>query len=153
MMENNILISGSCIVFRNKQVLLVKHTYGAAKGKYLIPGGCSEKGEMPGKTAEREVLEETKVNVIAKRLVAIRFVADAVWCIFDAEYISGEPVSDCNENDSAIFMDIDKAIESEEVVETTRVLIKSLLNSKKQGLEKSSFVNSRFSSDEWQLYI
>jgi len=119
--------SGSCIVIRDKQVLLVRHTYGAAKGKYLIPGGLSENGELPNRTAEREVFEETTVKVTAKRLVAVRFTPEEVWCIFDSEYISGEPKSDFLENDSAIFMDIEKAIESEEVVETTRVLIKSLL--------------------------
>ena len=145
--------SGSCIVFRNNQVLLVRHTYGAVKGKYLIPGGCAEENELPAKAAEREVFEETKVKVIAKRLVAIRFTTNENWCIFDAEYISGEPMSDFNENDSAVFMDIDQAIDSEEVVETTRVLIKSLLDSKKSSLSKSSFVNARYDKDEWQLYI
>ena len=42
--------------------MLVKHTYGAAKGKYLIPGGFSEEGEIPQITAEREVLEESGVG-------------------------------------------------------------------------------------------
>ena len=53
--------------------MLVKHTYGAAKGKYLIPGGFSEEGEIPQITAEREVLEESgvgcrKSNFAKKRL-------------------------------------------------------------------------------------
>lgn len=60
-MGNNRKLSASCVVIEDNKVLLVKHTYGAAKGKYLIPGGFSEDGELPQITAEREVLEETGV--------------------------------------------------------------------------------------------
>lgn len=152
-MENNRKLSASCIVFRNDQVLLVRHTYGAVKGKFLIPGGFAEPNELPEKTAEREVFEETKVKVTVKRLAAVRFTAEEAWCIFEGKYISGEPESDFAENDAAVFMDISRAVESEEVVETTRVLIKSLLCSDKNYLEKSNFINSKFTRDEWQLYV
>lgn len=152
-MENNRKLSASCVVFRNGQVLLVRHTYGAVKGKFLIPGGFAEPNELPEKTAEREVFEETKIKITAKRLAAVRFTSEEAWCIFEGEYLSGEPESDFKENDAAVFMDINTAVESEDVVETTRVLIKSLLNSNKNYLEKSNFVNSKFAKDEWQLYL
>ena len=61
-MGNSRKLSASCIVIEDEKVLLVKHTYGAAKGKYLIPGGFSEEDEMPQITAEREVLEESGVG-------------------------------------------------------------------------------------------
>lgn len=64
-MENNRKLSAGCVVIRDNHVLIVKHTYGAAKGKYLISGGFSEDNEMPQVTAEREVLEETGVTVKA----------------------------------------------------------------------------------------
>lgn len=121
--------------------------------KYLIPGGFAEPRELPGKAAEREVFEETGVEVTAKRLAAVRFTAEEVWCIFEAEYVSGEPISDLAENDDAVFMDINTAIESTEVVETTRVLIKALLDAAKPYLNQSCFVNARFTKEEWQLYI
>lgn len=152
-MENNTKRSGSCIVINDNKVLLVRHTYGAAAGKYLIPGGYSEINELPERTAEREVFEETGVKVNAKNLIAIRFTTEEVWCVFDAEYISGEPKSDLQENDSAIFMDLDEAIKSNDVVETTRILLKSFIDSKKQFLAKSNFVNSRFTKDTWQLFV
>lgn len=72
-MENNRKLSASCVVIADNKVLLVKHTYGAAKGKYLIPGGFSEGRELPQVTAEREVFEETGVTVQASDLVAVRF--------------------------------------------------------------------------------
>jgi len=152
-MENNTKRTGSCIVINDNKVLLVKHTYGAAAGKYLIPGGFSEINELPEKTAEREVFEETGVKVNVKNLVAVRFTIEEVWCVFDAEYLSGEPKSDLRENDSAIFMDLDQAMESIDVVETTRILLKSFIDSKKQFLTKSDFVNSKFTKDTWQLFI
>lgn len=79
-MEYDRKLSASCVVIRDDKVLLVKHTYGAAKGKYLIPGGFSENGELPQKTAEREVLEETGVSVKANELLAVRFTEQEVWC-------------------------------------------------------------------------
>lgn len=64
-MGNNRKLSASCVVIKDEKVLLVKHTYGAAKGKYLILGGFSEDCEMLQQTAEREVLEETGIHVKA----------------------------------------------------------------------------------------
>lgn len=130
----------------------MKHTYGAAKSKYLIPGGFSEEGEMPQTTAEREVLEETSVRVQANELIAVRFTPEEVWCIFTAEYIDGTPTSDHMENDTAIFMPIEEAIHSDHVVTTTQELIKSVLT-KKSSLQESTFVNPNYPPNTWQLFI
>ncbi len=152
-MENNRKLSASCVVIEDNKVLLVKHTYGAAKGKYLIPGGFSEEGEMPQITAEREVLEETGVEVKAEELVAIRFTPQEVWCIFNATFVKGIPTSDNGENEDAVFMPIEEAISSECVVKTTREIIKSVLDTNKSTLKKSEFVNERFDSGTWQLFL
>lgn len=152
-MENNRKLSASCIVIWDHKVLLTKHTYGAAKGKYLIPGGFSEDGEMPQATAEREVLEETGVSVKANDLMAVRFTAQEVWCIFTGKYIEGVPVSDNMENDEALFMPVDELLASENVVETTKEIVKAALNVNKSVLRKSDFINARFDSSTWQLFI
>jgi len=152
-MENNRKLSASCVVIKEGKVLLVKHTYGAAKGKYLIPGGFSEDGELPQKTAEREVLEETGVSVIAKDFVAVRFTMQEVWCIFNADYVSGEPTSDHGENEEAVFMPIEEALALECVVDTTKEIVKAVLNANKEVLRKSAFVNAKFDSDTWQLFL
>lgn len=152
-MENNRKLSASCVVIKDNAVLLVKHTYGNAKGKYLIPGGFSENGEMPQITAEREVLEETGVTVKAKDLLAVRFTTEEVWCIFTSEYSEGKPVSDNCENEEAIFMPIDELLASENVVATTKEIIKSALDVNTAVLRKSDFVNSKFDGSTWQLFI
>lgn len=152
-MENNRKLSASCIVIKEDKVLMVKHTYGAAAGKYLIPGGFSEDNEMPMQTATREVLEETGVTVKVNDLIAVRFTCREVWTVFTAEYVKGEPASDLCENDEAFFMPIDEALVSEKVVDTTKELIRSVLDAKKQVLKISDFVNSNFDIGTWQLYI
>lgn len=152
-MGNTRKLSASCIVINDEKVLLVKHTYGAAKGKYLIPGGFSEEGEMPQITAEREVLEETGVTVKAGNLAAVRFTLQEVWCIFLATYIEGEPVSDNYENEDALFMPLEEAITSEKVVATSRELIRAVLDAGKATLQKRDYVNPKFEEDTWQLFL
>lgn len=152
-MENNRKLSASCVVLKEGNVLVVKHTYGAAKGKYLIPGGFSEEGELPQVTAEREVLEETGVYVTANDLLAVRFTEQEVWCIFSAQYVSGEPVSDGEENETALFMPVEELLGSETVVATTKEIVKAMLEAGKPVLKKSDFVNARFDSSTWQLFI
>ena len=152
-MDNNRKVSASCVVIRDNKVLMVKHTYGAANGKYLIPGGFCEEGELPQKSAEREVMEETGVAVIASDLLAVRFTKQEVWCIFRGEYVKGEPASDNDENEDALFMSIEEALSSETVVATTREILKAVLRADKQTLQKSSFVNEKFDADTWQLFL
>ena len=152
-MENNRKLSASCVVIVDDKVLLVKHTYGAAKGKYLIPGGFSEDRELPQATAEREVLEETGVTVQANDLIAVRFTEQEVWCIFNGTYIKGVPTSDNGENEDAVFMPIEEALASDCVVETTREILKGVLDTSKESLKKSDFVNAKFDSSTWQLFL
>lgn len=152
-MENSRKVSASCVVIRDSKVLMVKHTYGAANGKYLIPGGFCEEGELPQKSAEREVMEETGVAVVASDLLAVRFTKQEVWCIFRGEYVKGEPASDNDENEDALFMLIEEALNSETVVATTREILKAVLRADKQTLQKSSFVNEKFDADTWQLFL
>lgn len=152
-MENNRKLSASAIVVRDGKVLMVRHTYGAAKGKLLIPGGFCEEGEMPQTAAEREVREEAGVTVRAGDLAAVRFTTQEVWCIFLAEYVKGEPRSDQRENSEALFLPVEELLSSEEVVETTKELVKAALREGKPTLAKSSFVNASFTPDAWQLFI
>ena len=152
-MEHTRKLSASCVVIIEDKVLVVKHSYGAAKGKYLIPGGFSEEGELPQQTAKREVFEETGVVVEASDLVAVRFTKQEVWCIFRAEYIEGEPTSDHIENEEALFMSISELLVSEKVVETTKEIVRTVLNPQKDVLRKSDFVNAKFDAGTWQLYM
>ena len=68
------------IVFRDKDVLLVKRNKDPNKGFWSIPGGKQMLGETLAEAAQRELVEETGVRVDSLLLVDV---ADAI--ISDAE--------------------------------------------------------------------
>ena len=68
------------IVFRDKEVLLVKRNKDPNKGHWSIPGGRQILGETVAEAAQRELLEETGVKVAPLLLVDV---VDAI--ITDAE--------------------------------------------------------------------
>ncbi|MDD4124742.1 MAG: bifunctional GNAT family N-acetyltransferase/NUDIX hydrolase, partial [Eubacteriales bacterium] len=90
--NENWLFAASGVVVRDGAVLLVRHTYGSAKGKLLIPGGHCKNGEMPEAAASREVLEETGVSASVVSLLAMRFGPASWYPVFIMKYESGEPV-------------------------------------------------------------
>ena len=89
----------------------------------------------------------------AQELLAVRFTVQEVWCIFRAEYVEGEPTSDNGENEEALFMSVQDVLASDEVVDTTKEIVKTALSETKEMLRKSDFVNAKFSADTWQLFI
>ena len=59
------------IVFRNKEVLLIKRKKDPNKGHWSIPGGIQMLGETLAEAARRELLEETGVKVDQLLLVDV----------------------------------------------------------------------------------
>ena len=72
---------------------------------------------------------------------------------FTSAVTSGVPVSDDEENDEAIFMPVEEALCSDSVVDATKEILKSMFNPNKALLEKSDFVNARFDSSTWQIFM
>ena len=69
------------------KVLLVRHTYGNAKDRILLPGGFVQENELPTTAIEREIFEETAIKVKAKSLIAVQFKPEQ-WCtVFLTEYL------------------------------------------------------------------
>lgn len=132
-MENNTNWSQSVtgIVIRDNKVLLARHTYGSGKGLYIVPGGYVEYGELPQDAVKREVLEETGIVVEPRKIVGIRFNAKDWYVAFLADYVSGEAVSDQEENDSVVWMEIAEALEREDVPHLTKQLIRCAGNAEK----------------------
>ncbi len=91
----------SALVFRDRDVLLVKRADEPSRGLWSPPGGSLEIGETVEEAAAREALEETGVTVRPTRAVDARdvilrdqrgrvrwhYVLFAVLC----DYVSGEP--------------------------------------------------------------
>jgi len=115
------------VVIKDNKVLLARHTYGSGKGLYIVPGGYVEFGEMPQDAVKREIFEETKIVAEPKNIIGIRF-NDKDWYVaFSAEYVSGEASSDGDENDAVVWMDIEEALNREDVPGLTKTLIQCAL--------------------------
>ncbi len=119
-MADNRFLSVSGVVIKDNKVLLVRQTYGSAKGLLIIPGGFLSENEMPNAALKREIMEETGICAVTRNLIAIRFSRKEWWAIFSADYVSGEPVSDGIENNEALFLDVKDALERNDLTYTTK---------------------------------
>lgn len=66
------------LVLQGDKVLLVKRKMTPERGKWSIPAGFLDYGEDPIVTAEREVLEETNLNVKIYDLLDVYYNHDAL---------------------------------------------------------------------------
>jgi len=83
-----------CVLTRNGQILLVRHTYGPGE-RWEVPGGGVKRREEPAAAARREAREELGVDVADWRFMGDLFERidgkrDRLWC-FTAE-IGDRPV-------------------------------------------------------------
>lgn len=140
-------VAGILIV--DKKVLLVRHTYGNAKGRLLIPGGYVNKGEMPEEAISREFFEETSVNAIPRDIVAIKVTNSNWYLVFEMKFINGNAKSDEKENSQATYFTIDETLNRDDVTNTTKELIRTYQQNK---LKKSVYCPKRYQKEDYTLY-
>lgn len=116
------------VVIRGGKVLLARHTYGAGKGRLIIPGGYLQKGETPEQAVEREILEETGITVKPVSVIGMRFNMHDWYIAFRAEYISGTERSDGDENSEVLWLDAHDALTRGDVPDLSKKLITAALS-------------------------
>lgn len=126
------------VVIKDGSVLLARHTYGGGKDMLIIPGGYVNFGESPQEALKREFMEETGIEVEAADIIGIRFNMHDWYIAFRADYISGEPTTDHDENSEVLWLDIDDALSRDDVPELTKKLIESAV-SEKDGLSSKEY--------------
>ena len=129
------------VVIKDGKVLLARHTYGPGTGKLIIPGGYVNFGETPQDALIREFMEETHITVKPLNIIGIRFNMKDWYIAFRAEYVSGEAYSDNDENSEVLWVDVQEALQRDDVPDLTKKLIQSAI-SKKKGLEYSEYQGS-----------
>lgn len=151
-MNDNYCFSVGCIVRKKNQVLLVRHTYGGAKGKLLIPGGFCYENELPEEAAVREVFEETSITAEVKRMAGIRCNRKTWYLLLEMDYIDGVPTSDRNENSEALFCEISEALIRSDCTEMTKVSLRKILDGS-AGYFYSDIEYKAHRGSDYTLYI
>ncbi|HMB17494.1 MAG TPA: NUDIX hydrolase [Candidatus Paceibacterota bacterium] len=64
-------ISADCVLIKNNQVLLIKRTIKPFEGNWVLPGGHLEKEETIEEALQREVREETHLNLNDYQLINV----------------------------------------------------------------------------------
>lgn len=143
--------SVTAVVIHDGKVLLARHTYGAGAGKLIIPGGYVNYGEAPEDAVRREYMEETNVSIEPKEIIGIRFNVKCWYIAFRADYVSGEAISDGDENSEVIWLDVQEALLRDDVPGLTKYLIQSAVSGKK-GLPFNPSYTTKESLAPYSLY-
>lgn len=139
------------IVEIENKILLVRHTYGTAKDRILLPGGYVKEGEIPTISAEREILEETDVTCKAKDLYSMQFKSEQ-WCaVFTMEYVSGTPKSDGYENSEVLLLTVNEALERDDLTNMSREILKAYKENK-LGLKKSNYIAKACDESNYAIF-
>lgn len=139
------------IVEIDNKILLVRHTYGTAKDRILLPGGYVKENELPTTAIEREIFEETSVRCKAKELYSMQFKSEQ-WCaVFTADYISGEPKSDGYENSEVLLLSVDEALSRDDLTNMSREILKAYKENKK-GLLKSDYISKDRTAEDYVIF-
>jgi 8-oxo-dGTP diphosphatase len=100
------------VILHEDRVLLVRRGKPPRQGKWAVPGGKVEAGETLRQAAEREVREETGVEIRAGEVVHVFELLDRdgdtlrfLYVIIDllAEYLGGEPRAADDASDARWF--------------------------------------------------
>jgi ADP-ribose pyrophosphatase YjhB (NUDIX family) len=76
-----ISVGAGAVVMHEGRVLLVRNIYGVTRGRYLLPAGRVEPGELPDQAAARETFEETNLSVEIEGLLGVR-----LWVMESGEH-------------------------------------------------------------------
>lgn len=140
------------VVMIENKVLLVRHTYGMAKNKLLIPGGFCKDKEMPEIAVSREIYEETGVKAEAVSVIGIQFKPEQ-WCVvFNMKYIDGIPTSDMKENSEVKLLTIDDALKEDALTNMTRQILTSIRDNTALELKDSGYLAPNCKRDEYKLF-
>lgn len=149
--ENNRNFAVCGIVEIDNKVLLVRHTYGTAKDRLLLPGGYVKENELPTNAIEREIFEETGVYCVANELYSMQFKPEQ-WCaVFTMDYISGDPKSDGYENSEVLLLGVEAALSRDDLTNMSREILKAF-KGKKNGLPKSDYIAKACTEDNYAIF-
>ena len=136
----------------NGKILFVRHTYGPAKERILIPGGYVKEGELPSDAVKREIFEETGVNAEAESVFAVQFRTEQWIIVFNLRYLSGEPHSDGYENSEVLLLTPQEAVERSDITNMSRAILSAYINDKDNTLKRGDYRSISLKAGEYEIY-
>ena len=76
-----LILGAGALGVHDHRVLLVRNIRGVTRGRYLLPAGRVNRGELPDQAAARETFEETGLRVEIEGLMGVR-----LWVMDDGEH-------------------------------------------------------------------
>ena len=134
------------------KILFVRHTYGPAKERILIPGGYVKEEELPSDAVKREFFEETGVNAEAESVFAVQFRAEQWIIVFRLKYISGEPVSDGYENSEVLLLTPEEAVKRSDITNMSRAILNAYIKDRENTLEKGDYKSISLKAGEYEIF-
>ncbi len=150
--EQNSKYFAACgVVEIENRILLVRHTYGNAKGRILIPGGFVKENELPNIAFEREILEETGIKAVAESVIATQFKSDQ-WCmVFKMKYCEGTPRSDGYENNEVLLLTPEEALKRDDLTNMSRKILMAYKDNYSE-LVKSDYTAKSCSENDYIIF-
>lgn len=140
------------IVEIDHKILLVRHTYGTAKDRILLPGGYVKENEMPTDAVKREIFEETGVMAVPHSIQSIQF-KPGQWCVvFRMNYLSGTPKSDGHENSEVLLLSPEEAITRTDITHLSRAILTAYLHGDSGSLQKGTYVSPIAIPEEYAIF-
>ena len=136
----------------NGKILFVRHTYGPAKERILIPGGYVKEGELPSEAVKREIFEETGVKAEAESVFAVQFRTEQWIIVFNLRYLSREPRSDGYENSEVLLLTPQEAVERSDITNMSRAILSAYINDKENTLERGDYRSISLKAGEYEIY-
>lgn len=140
------------IVDIDGNILFVRHTYGPAKERILIPGGYLKEGELPSEAVKREVFEETGVDASAESVFAVQFRSEQWIIVFRMKYLSGEPRSDGYENSEVLLLTPEEAVKRNDITNMSRAILNAYIDDKENTLKKGEYRSISLKAGEYEIF-
>lgn len=133
--SNHTLGVGAVVINENKELLVIKEK--VSNIGYKLPGGHIDNGEMISKALEREVLEETGINVEFESIISLghfyphQFHKSNLYVLCIAKAKTFEiNIQDTKEIIDAKWMDVNEYLEDENVLAYSKAVVLSAMEYK-----------------------